>query len=94
MSGTVLLFFVFRIVEDNPIFILIESKAPEQQNVSMATRNAVSAPTTPVSSTVKFVTEKPPVPSELGLSIYVHLYMWVLPWQGRLRGGFSPIWNM
>ena len=72
--------FLFRIVEDNPIFSLIESKAPssEQQNttnVSMATRSAVSAPTTPVSTTVKFVTEKPPIP---GRSTSFKMYLCLL----------------
>ena len=62
------------------IFSLIESKAPgsdQHPPVKEATRSAVSAPTTPVSSTVKFVTEKPPVPSEFGLSIPVHVYVHV-----------------
>ena len=65
---------LFRIEAEDPIqvFFLIESKAliatqpvKEQHSysVSMATRSAVSAPTTPVLNTVKFVTEKPPVPS-------------------------------
>ena len=65
---------------DVPIFSLIESKAPgddQHPPVKEATRSAVSAPTTPVSSTVKFVTEKPPVPSEFGFSTHVHLYVHV-----------------
>lgn len=69
--------FVFRIEAEDPIqvFFLIETEFPssttqpakEQQvnaSVSMASRGAVSAPTTPVSTTVKFVTEKPRIPSE------------------------------
>ena len=73
-----------RIVEGVYILRLIESDVPgsteaenEKPTVLKATRSAVSAPTTPVSTTVKFVTDKPPLPSESLLLTCMHVHVLV-----------------
>ena len=73
-----------RIVEGVYILRLIESDVlgsteaeNEKPTVLKATRSAASAPTTPVSTTVKFVTDKPPLPSESLLLTCMYMYMYV-----------------
>ena len=58
-------------MEGTSIFSLIESKAPGSAQpvkddivISVTTKSAMSAPTTPVSRTVKFIKDEPLLPGE------------------------------